>query len=700
MQITAYRNDILSFSSISCGDFKMFHIKTLCLPLFLLVRGITASPTTEADSLYFQSPVSITYDSVHNIHVSFAEHAPEGQVQVLYGDCGITEADHAQHHVSSFVLKRDALPDRLIWIVPQDAIDGGCLHAYSEDQRIGRSQPIALAVSPRKRELLNEIGDSNGAWFDGVRYLESKNLSDTVVEEAKKKKIAIIGGGMSGLMTSLLLSSVGLHNWHITESSNRIGGRIRTKYLADTGPDDYQYQEMGPMRFPISVMYRDTEEELDIQDHKMVFQLADVLNDMNKNKSDLAVKFIPWYQNTPNVPANSRGYRLPNGLIPTRAQLAADPSLSNPAPVAIDPEAVEMGEAAIEDFVGLTPERMRNISSNVFRAHREAIDKGLFQWSETAYLKYLLSLDTDTVDFASGSGYSPMWGSWYDSVYFSATTWKTIDKGLESLPRAFAPHTKSKTTLGRKVDGLIYDEETSKVSLTWREDPFDAKPQTEEYDYAIVAVPFSKVRLWRLPTYSSLLSRAISTLNYSPSCKVALHYKTRFWEKQENPIFGGCGATDVPGIGSVCYPAYKINSTGPGVILASYASGTTARSTAALSEEDHVALVQRAMVEVHGDIASEQFTGRYDRQCWEVDEHQAGAWASPTVGQQELFIPAYHQTEMQTIFIGEHTSITHAWIFSALESAVRGTTQLLLDLGLVDEAKEVVDTWMARWITV
>ena len=43
-------------------------------------------------------------------------------------------------------------------------------------------------------------------------------------------------------------------------------------------------------------------------------------------------------------------------------------------------------------------------------------------------------------------------------------------------------------------------------------------------------------------------------------------------------------------------------------------------------------------------------------------------------------------------------SITHAWIFSALDSAVRGTTQLLLDMGLVDEAKQVVETWMGRWI--
>lgn len=52
------------------------------------------------------------------------------------------------------------------------------------------------------------------------------------------------------------------------------------------------------------------------------------------------------------------------------------------------------------------------------------------------------------------------------------------------------------------------------------------------------------------------------------------------------------------------------------------------------------------------------------------------------------------------IFVGEHTSYTHAWIASALESGVRGSVQLMLELGLVDEAKDTVEKWMARWIEV
>lgn len=193
--------------------------------------------------------------------------------------------------------------------------------------------------------------------------------------------------------------------------------------------------------------------------------------------------------------------------------------------------------------------------------------------------------------------------------------------------------------------------------------------------------------------------RLVSGNIWSTQCKYFLsHLKVR----NLTTIFsiGGCGSTDIPGISSICYPSYQINSTGPGVILGSYSSGVDARSLGSLSEIDHVALVQRAMIEVHGEVAEQQWTGLYDRICWELNEHQAGAWCAPLSGQQDLFLPAYFKTEKHTVFVGEHTSYTHAWIWSALESAVRGTTQLLLEMGLVDEAKQVTNEWMARWISV
>lgn len=664
-----------------------------------LVGAALSTPVSgRSDPIIFTGPFSVSRYSVNNIHVEYGDDSFEGEIQIVYGACHMSEVHHMHHQVGSTFIRREARPERFVWVVPEDAVHNGCLHAYSESSLVGRSAPISVRQPIRKREDISEIADMSGPWFDGVAHMASKPNNESFVAMAKSKKVAIVGGGMSGLMTALLLDSVGIKDWHITESTYRVGGRIRTKYLAGTAPDQYQYQEMGPMRFPVSVKYADTNETLDIQDHKMVFQLAEYVNQLNGNDSSLAVNFIPWIQSSPNLPANSNGYRLPNGRTPSAAQIKANSSLVLPAAKPSNPEEAEKAQSEYEKFVDASPERLRNVSQNIFQAHKEAIEKGLFHWSEAAYLRYYLNLNSDTVDFVGGAENSPMWGEWYDNTYFSATTWRTIDKGLESLPLAITPLVRDRLTLGRKIDGIVYNNDIGKVSITWRQDPLSMTPESEEYDYVVVAVPFSKVRLWKLPNYSSLLSRAITTMNYQQSCKVALHYKTRFWEHLDPPIIGGCGVTDIAGIGSVCYPAYKINSTRPGVILASYSSGTPARSLAALSTADHVGMVQRAMVEVHGEIAAEQFTGAFERQCWEVDEHHAGAWADPFVGQQELYIPAYYETEYNTIFVGEHTSYTHAWIFSALDSAVRGTTQLLLDLGLVDEAKQIVETWMGRWI--
>ncbi|KAF7712820.1 Uncharacterized protein PECH_002605 [Penicillium ucsense] len=674
------------------------YLNYLVAGLALSGSTLSAALTRDLGILRIHNPHDVTADSLHNIYVEFLDQSFEGHIKLVYGNCNLQSSLDGHHEVASVFVRRDVKPDRLVWVTPADTMHNQCLHAFSGSNLLGRSSPVAIASPLTKRESIADVADMMGPWFDGVAYMKSKHNSEAFVSKAKNSSVAIVGGGMSGLMTSHLLESVGIHNWHIFESSQRVGGRIRTKYLNHTRPDQYQYQEMGPMRFPVSITYPGSNETLQIMDHRMVFQLADVLNQMNTDRPDLRVNFIPWIQSSLNVPASSGGVRLPDGRIPTAAETAANSSLVY-TPASSNATAAADAKSAYASYTQLDKHAtIQAIATNMYAAHKKAVEDGMFHWSEAGYLRYALGYNANITDYVAGTGNTPLWGDFYDDTYFAATEWRTIDQGLESLPRAFFPHVADRVTFNRTVQGLVYNETTEKISVAWREDPLQMTPQTREFDYAVVAAPFSKVRLWDFPRYSSLLSRAIASLNYSPACKMALHYKTRFWEHQAEPIRGGCGSVDIPGIGSVCYPSYNINGTGPGVILASYISGTLARSTAALSVEEHVALVQRAMIQVHGEVAAEQFTGVYDRQCWEFDQHQAGAWASPLVGQQELYLPAYYQTEFKTIFVGEHTSYTHAWIFSALDSAVRGTTQLLLDLGLVDEAKLIVKTWMGRWI--
>lgn len=270
---------------------------------------------------------------------------------------------------------------------------------------------------------------------------------------------------------------------------------------------------------------------------------------------------------------------------------------------------------------------------------------------------------------------------------------------MNRLPDAFHPLVDSCTTYGRKITKLAYSD--NKIHLGWKDSPLERKWQTEAYDYAITTVPLPVMRTWRLPALDVSTRNAIDDAPYGTACKVALQFRTRFWEHLPQPIYGSCSTTtDIPGIGQVCYPSYDINSTGPGVMLAQYSLPNTAPAFAAMTEEDNVAYVLDAMIEIHGDVAAEQYTGKYSRKCWALDEFATAGWAMLPVGARQVWLPSFFKTQSNIVFSGEGTSYTSAWIAAALESGVRASVQILLELGLVDEAKVVVDKWMARWLVV
>ena len=192
------------------------------------------------------------------------------------------------------------------------------------------------------------------------------------------------------------------------------------------------------------------------------------------------------------------------------------------------------------------------------------------QWSEFAYMVNYLRANLNDTDVVSGGSFGvSFWDTLYDNLYFDAATWLTVDGGLNRIPLSFHPLVDNYTTMGRKIERVQWDDETRQVNLQWRDNYTDTDFQSATYDYTVVAVPFSVVKNWRLPNLmSTTMTNAIKHMPYEQACKVALEFETRFWEHLDNPIIGGCStSTDIPGIGSVCYPSYNINGTGPASML-------------------------------------------------------------------------------------------------------------------------------------
>jgi monoamine oxidase len=116
-----------------------------------------------------------------------------------------------------------------------------------------------------------------------------------------------------------------------------------------------------------------------------------------------------------------------------------------------------------------------------------------------------------------------LWDDIYDGVYFSATEWRTIDKGLNRLAEAFHPIVDSRLEYGRRIERLTYNDTTGKTGVAWRE---AGEIKTETYDKTLVAVPFSVARLWRTPTLGPIITEAIKGLGYSYACKVSVSFES------------------------------------------------------------------------------------------------------------------------------------------------------------------------------
>ena len=682
-------------------------LSTAGVALLALPSG-HAAPSSEGLPLRLETRKSLN-SRLSNIHVERREPVQDS-VSYTYGSC-LSASEQESHHTIGE--SNDSSHDRLVWIIPSDVTSDGCISAWSRStgRLLGRSdkQHFDFHTMERRRNMKRSTAgiamtesngiDPLGPWFDGVKLLQNSEISPVDAAAAKKKDIAIVGAGMSGLMTYLCLTQAGLKNVKIVEAGNRLGGRVHTTYLSG-GPFDYSYQEMGPMRFPSTISLGN--ETYNVSDHQLVFQLAEEMNNLNKKSKKLSVDFIPWFQSSRNGLVFKDGIRLPNGMSPTVAQIAANSSLTITR--VANPETAALLEKVEEALPG--EEFFVKMAQNMFKAHREWIDGGLDgglpgdHWSEFAFMVNYLNGSLNSTNYR-GAAAGSFWDELYEGLYFSASTWKTIDGGLNRLPLSFEPLVEKSTTFKRRIERIQFSPTSNKVTLQSRQSYKDKLVSTT-HDYAVLAVPLSILRKFRItPTLPQTIASAITNVPYTSACKVALEFKSRFWEKLPSPIYGSCStSTDIPGIGSICYPSYNINGTGKASIIGSYISGQWGDRWVSTPEKEHVQYVVDAMIEVHGEVARKEYTGKYDRVCWALDPLESGSWASPSVGQHELFLPEYFKTHNNLVFVGEHTSYTHAWIASALESGIRGSVQLLLELGLVDEAKAVVDKWMARWIDV
>lgn len=211
----------------------------------------------------------------------------------------------------------------------------------------------------------------------------------------------------------------------------------------------------------------------------------------------------------------------------------------------------------------------------------------------------------------------------------------------------------------------------------------------------------SSLRLTRSSRWRT--KQAIRGLSYGASSKVAIKFKTPWWQVAPFSINkGGLSKTDLP-LRLCVYPSYNIksdlnpewNQHEPSVLLCSYTWGQDASRRGSLITPDSPAgeeqlrttlLHNLALLHANEQMSYETLLQMLNEQFvthhawdWYKDQNTAGAFAYFGPGQfsnmwQEIIKP---NAFGQLYVIGEAASVHHGWVVGALESVLRAVYVML-----------------------
>ena len=189
--------------------------------------------------------------------------------------------------------------------------------------------------------------------------------------------------------------------------------------------------------------------------------------------------------------------------------------------------------------------------------------------------------------------------------------------GMDQIPKAFQTRLGDKITLGAEITSIR--QGTGDVKVAFKNVKTGAMSEVAA-DYCVSCLPLSIVSRLDVDLASETMA-AVKATPYSPSAKMGLQMKRRFWEEDDR-IFGGHLYSNLP-FGNFSYP-----STGffgdKGVLLGFYGSGQMAGAIDMTVPKriDHV-LTQAS--KVHPQIRAE-YESAY---CtfWERVPYSMGAFA-------------------------------------------------------------------------
>ncbi|KVT45132.1 flavin monoamine oxidase family protein [Burkholderia ubonensis] len=505
-------------------------------------------------------------------------------------------------------------------------------------------------------------------------------------------KVGIVGGGMAGLYAGLLLQELGIQ-FEIFEAAPTPGGRVRTHYFNN---GSHQYAEMGAMRFPHNSM------------QSRLFNFWDYLNETSRQHPGAQlIPRIPYVMHDATPSPSAGNLLCYNGKQPvTRNRAAADNATLGFDQALSGPEyepfreggklkpAATLMDAALDVFIKKFEDEgidsawayMMTYDSYSARSYLEEVGDGT-----TPYPSRLVDY-LETVLSYSGMLDLALTEMVLDLFSFTSTEhWFAMDGGTSRITDEMVNRLPSTTIrTGARVTRL---EETDAGAVIHYDHGSGTRPNAARFDRVFVTLANSALRFIDTPsTWAAGKYEAIRMLKMTNATKIALGFKTRFWEQPgpySDGMKGGQSDTDLP-VRSIVYPSFGIGEDGPAYLLGSYCWQNDADKFSHLSDTEMLDVALRSVVHLHGDVAREQYLGHGAAIVWNKEAYVGGGFEFFQAAQfGEIFQNAQAPDGLFN-FAGEHLDMVHYWIAGALNSAYRVVWETLILEGL--DSKTNLDT--------
>lgn len=237
--------------------------------------------------------------------------------------------------------------------------------------------------------------------------------------------------------------------------------------------------------------------------------------------------------------------------------------------------------------------------------------------------------------------------------------------GNDQLPKAFAKSLSDKILYQRPVRKIHPDPNGVEV---WFDE--EGTLRSMRATRLITTIPFTVLRdLEITPDFSPEKMHCIRKLAYGHGMKIAMQFKSRFWD--ERGSLGQRVFTDTK-LRRIYH--MSIDQPGPRGILMSFTSADDASKLGRMNEAERLDTALKEVTKVWSEAPSywEGGVSKY----WNEDPWSKGSYSFTGVGQERDFLELARKPEGRVHFAGEQTSIFRASMNGAIESGVRVCTEI------------------------